>query len=560
MFRLAQIHRFAAVATIAAVLALAASSCLRQGEELRRLTAIEPLLEHNPDSARVLLDGIDPSGFRGESLALYALLKTQADYKCYVDIPSDSLIRKATAYYGTRRKDIRHKVLSHYYHGCVLFNDDRLPEAAVSLTNAENQVEELSDPLLSGLLFSQIADVFYYSFDFVKAILYFQKARDCYIKADDKEEYVVYAGFDIGKCYLEECRYEKAYEIFNEVAVSAKKLEDSLLYSDCIVNMATSRLEMYDIDGAEDIIAAYFTDNNGKTTNLPMLLNRARVCIYRNRLQEAAETLDTAWKAVSTLNDSVRLWSVTSNLQEKLGNTDSAFACFRHMTLCQNRNLRPLLLQPVVSAQKDYYLTLSELRKNEVQRKKDRLLFLAILGSMAFLAVFIWFCIKKRKADDVINENISIICELTTADRQKSEKMKQMSDSVRTMFRRQYEFLDKMCVDYYEGQVSKKERDHIYVMIMKKVEEITSPESIAELDRLINDTYDSILEHILNSGIKLQEQELMLLRLMFVGYSTKAISVITGLSIQNIYQKKTRIMKKIAQHDSELANEISKSL
>ena len=54
----------------------------------------------------------------GERRALYALLRTQAGYKCFVPITSDSLIRYATDYYDGNRKSYR-AAMAHYSLGCV---------------------------------------------------------------------------------------------------------------------------------------------------------------------------------------------------------------------------------------------------------------------------------------------------------------------------------------------------------------------------------------------------------------------------------------------------------
>ena len=50
--------------------------------------------------------------------ALYALLRTQADYKCRVRLTSDSLPLIATNYYGTKRKSQRAALAQHYL-GCT---------------------------------------------------------------------------------------------------------------------------------------------------------------------------------------------------------------------------------------------------------------------------------------------------------------------------------------------------------------------------------------------------------------------------------------------------------
>lgn len=94
---------------------------------MRELESMESVLDDSPDSVRSRLDRIDASSLHGESRALYAMLRTQADYKCYVDIPGDSLIREATSYYGIRRRNWR-AAMSWYSLGCV--NDENNVESA----------------------------------------------------------------------------------------------------------------------------------------------------------------------------------------------------------------------------------------------------------------------------------------------------------------------------------------------------------------------------------------------------------------------------------------------
>ena|GEM_PF-5241778 len=99
------------------------------------LQRAEALMETDPHAARALLDSIAspnpplkgrvsestglPSFRRGKGeAALYALLRTQADYKCRVRLTSDSLPLIATNYYGTKRKTQRAALAQHYL-GCA---------------------------------------------------------------------------------------------------------------------------------------------------------------------------------------------------------------------------------------------------------------------------------------------------------------------------------------------------------------------------------------------------------------------------------------------------------
>lgn len=82
---------------VVALFALA--GCMRS-----KLLQVEKLIETDVEAADSLIYSIDePAGKRNG--ALYAMLKTQIDYKQYRDIPNDSLIRIATDYYGTKYKD-----------------------------------------------------------------------------------------------------------------------------------------------------------------------------------------------------------------------------------------------------------------------------------------------------------------------------------------------------------------------------------------------------------------------------------------------------------------------
>ena len=66
--------------------------------EMNRLKSIEKILDNNPAEACARLDSIDYEDLKGKSLALYSILRTQADYYCSRPVLSDSLARVSTDY------------------------------------------------------------------------------------------------------------------------------------------------------------------------------------------------------------------------------------------------------------------------------------------------------------------------------------------------------------------------------------------------------------------------------------------------------------------------------
>ena len=85
---------------------------------MRQLERLEAKLDTAPEVVRLALDSIPLGELNGEARALYAILRTQADYKCYVPLATDTLIRYATDYYNRNRKNYR-AAMAWYSLGCV---------------------------------------------------------------------------------------------------------------------------------------------------------------------------------------------------------------------------------------------------------------------------------------------------------------------------------------------------------------------------------------------------------------------------------------------------------
>ena len=86
-----------------------------------QLMAADSLLRVNdPDSALQVLSAMDGAGLRSAGdRAYHALLLTQAQYRCYVDITSDSTINVALDYYKRHDGEQEKLTRSYIYKGAV---------------------------------------------------------------------------------------------------------------------------------------------------------------------------------------------------------------------------------------------------------------------------------------------------------------------------------------------------------------------------------------------------------------------------------------------------------
>ena len=89
-------------------------------DDLRLVAADSLLLANNPDSALQVLESINASSLDGAAnRAYHALLLTQAQYRCYVDINSDSIINVALNYYKHHNGEQERLARAYIYKGAV---------------------------------------------------------------------------------------------------------------------------------------------------------------------------------------------------------------------------------------------------------------------------------------------------------------------------------------------------------------------------------------------------------------------------------------------------------
>lgn len=155
-------------------------------EVSQKLQLAEQLVWENPDSVIKILERIpSPEMLGGKERADYALLLTQAEFRCAIPPTSDSLISIAVEYYKNR-KYIDRKVASLLYKGEILTELGKDKEAMVTLKEAESYIPQIQDARIE----SRIYNAFGYSnrkhCNYQIAMEYYKKA----LNIDTREQYI----------------------------------------------------------------------------------------------------------------------------------------------------------------------------------------------------------------------------------------------------------------------------------------------------------------------------------------------------------------------------------
>lgn len=537
------------------------------------LDKAESMLGTNDSVALATLDSIDATAIRSRKQnARYALLYSEALYKNYIPAMSDSLIMIAVRYYsvGNHTKQL---FRAFYQLGCIYNEQGQLNDAAVALTQAELLVDRIDDDYRSGLLYTQLGNVFFSSFDFYRAEQYYRLAHDKYESAG-MDRHKTHALYDVAGCLLQQKQYVSAHSIFVEVQNWASTNEDTDLERICLLGRLICSIQLHDNDMATAEMDEYVSLCRQPIESPHIISVIVSYYLSTGRYSDAVHKIEEGWSHASTNNDSINLWYEESLLYELQGMPDSALVKFKHSIRLQNENLYSILNQPVLGAQKDYYRNLAENEMLKVSHNRTVVLFLIIFVLLAFTLLYIMHRAHKVKNEKERQDYLLTIKELRLKEDTNSDIINQLNKKVNTLFGKQYAELDRvfdtmMKIEAEEETKSanhKKDTDNasshtetadkLYSHIKSKLEELGQKKNQSKIDTIIDTTLNNLMERIKDSRFKMADEEINILRFSLIGFSVKTINKITGLTPKYIYQKRDRAIEKIGRISSETQKEL----
>ena len=582
----------------------AAGKAHGQAHGRRAVTALldsaETMMNQAPEQAYRLLGSIDSRSLRSRALnARYALLFTEAQYKSYINETNDSLIMIAVTYYSTQ-KNISYKFDSFYCLGCIYNNAKRYNDAILALTQAEQIEDRIDDYYKRGLLAMQLANVYFDTYDFMRAQKYYRQAMDSYDEAE-KTRHKYYALFNIGRCQIQLHEFEKGIVTFSQTLDWAKENNDSYLYSLSLQNRMMCCLRAPDSDNMKYIDEAFITEQQSKNDAYAFRL-LARYSLLKKEYKQSMSYLDSAWRYSKSISDTIDIYFIKSQIFKNTGVSDSALYYYQLSITDQNESLRTLLRQPVLGTQMNYFKTISEIESLKASHEKAQKLLIALLLLVVIMALTAINVILKRKTDkrnrdyllvidelsakESLNEseisNLNKILDQKTIQEQKDnntikylnslvkdlssknniqfDRIEQQNDRVKDLFRKQFAPTDFILTRYYDHLSDSKRADRLYKIVKEQMNDFVSRKNIIKLDSLLNEMYNDIISRISATSIPLSEKEQLILKFSLAGLSVKSIGTLLDCSIHGIYKTRERMMVKIGKASDSLSKELDKIL
>ena len=192
------------------------SSCNMQqrgsGALPKELVQAENIMYENPDSALQILQAM-PIPSEKEEHATWALLLTQAKYKCFVD-QSDSLVNIAHDYF-MKKNNVKRKALTLYLKGALFYEMNKLDKALSYYLKAEKICVLSDDNRLAYLISSHISRMYaergLYDYSFIHA----EKSKEYAILAKDSL-YLMDSYMALARTQTVQKRYQTAIDYYDK--------------------------------------------------------------------------------------------------------------------------------------------------------------------------------------------------------------------------------------------------------------------------------------------------------------------------------------------------------
>ena len=581
------------IAALLAVLLLSAAACSDRNAQARlAMAAADSLMTADPQAALDTLKTIDSSDAASlprADRAFYTLLRTEAEYKCYMPVAGNTTISEAVDYY--RRKGPEDRLARALtMQGAVLSESGDPDGAMLAYKEAEPLLEHSGDLEQLGLLHTRIGDLYQKSIVNDKnAILRFRQALQCFEKAGLPER-IMSSHLSLARMLLVDSA-DKAVPHLEKGLSMAEALHDTLnmlsaysLYAfkeqspDKLAQIARRSEQLY-----EEISVPSLIEED--------IINSINYCCAE--LFMDAEKQDSSLLFLNSIRmrdevDSLSYYTIMARLYEKENNTKKATECLRATNDIILRILKEGYDSQLIEVEKKYD---NDILSEKLKVSRNRIMALTALLLLVVAVSVIIYLVSKNKARkrelilrNAVNDLQSLRAELLSKQDETTRLHSRLHDTEASMEHLKKQIETEAKKHNQEAEELKNLRESFVSQVTSNQELLTlngkmlgmtktladicyiyegSPNMPGKVEEAVKsilsdeDTLNNILGKMLEltypgfmTGLSkeypsLNDSDRKLIVLTCCGFSSNTASVILGISVQNLNARKYRIARKM---------------
>ncbi|MDE5871537.1 MAG: tetratricopeptide repeat protein [Muribaculaceae bacterium] len=518
-----------------------------------RLAEADSKMEEHPDSAMMLLEGIEltPETSAADR-AYYGLLLTHARYKNFIDETDDSLISVSADYFLTRGdKERASRAL--FLKGMIQMNANRLGEAAVSFRHGLDIAHESKNYMWEGQCARGLCMLYGELYDGSAQVSYAGQSYDAYLKTNE-EDWIKYSKFVVSKAYVNNFKYEESLPVLDELRHDYSITQDTLMLSNVL---ELKGLALFGLGEYKEAIKCYteacdlnesvLTDND--IANLEIALHE----ISTDSLINVDERYEYILRERDEPDDAFVV------LASK-GQYKDAYESLERYKNEQDSVLRNIFTNNVAESIRHYEAMRNALKEENI--RNERMTYVIVILLCLIICVFsIWRFREHKHEKEAIRLKAEADMESLRSDLlSQLERVKATeADGKSTAFgnnenferfiRQRYAEANSFCDDYYQGRFSKNEGNGMDEKIKNIVRDFTEKSSLDKIAEYVDEKSGGLYSSFKKDFFDITEEHHRLFLYLLLGFTSRTISVIIGQNISNVYNKKSRLKATIVKSD-----------
>lgn len=542
---------------------------------IRRLDTAESVLETHPDSALAVMRSIDTMSLESKAIrARYCLLNAMALDKNYIDTTNVNVVLPAVDYY-CKHGTADEKLKSYYYLGRIQENAGDLNEAAISFSIGESIIHGVSDTKTEGLLYMAFADIYNKTRNKDKEEEYVKKGISAFEAIGDTKHSNLSAG-RLAILYYGRQEWALADSLFRSGIEQAKM--DTVAMSVFLSNYARFKVVQPNQDPAG---AIELLKDLSITYRRPLSLTDYGVWAYAAALIGDEQTCSRIEKQLLKLDDAHKkpIYYWLYRIEQQRGNNDKALEYNIESNIYNSGLINNLLTDSIGQTLQNYYLAEKNNLKRETHILKLQLMLVALGLCFIFSIVLVYLKYKKDKREKEVDRLLKIGEESNKILMQANEELQGQVSSLSqdagklentlqelrktyvATYKDKFSAIGELCNAYMDSSKRTDKNEFIARRVEKLIAYISDDDKLhMRFENQINKDLNNIIKHLKADLGDIDKKDSRFICYCIVGFEPEMIGSILGLSISNVYTKKSRLKERIRGLDSPYKEEYLRML
>ncbi len=524
--------------------------CRNQAEN--QIHSVWSFIREKPDSALAILEDYHVSDFRARrGRAEYALLKSIALDKNYIDLTTDSLIRPALDYYEGKRNADK-KMLCWYYLGCVQANAGDYNDAIVSISRAEDYSAHTEDLYQVGLIHMAKENIFSLTHNHTEALQEATKGVELFERINEKNQ-VLKAKRKMALDYLSLEDNHSADSLF--LLLSSEALPDSAFSAKCILECARSKALQGDYAKAL-LLFEQGQERKQVSMSIPQAGMYALAQFYAGQPSIGKEIKNQLAGVPSAR--STYLWVC---YHESLVENNAAGALHYHQELMSLEDSIAVatMEQSIIKSQREYQHQSREVFRLKAERRRLLLFVLFITGLLISMGMVWGYRLLRKRHQTEKEELTNAINEARRLTQEADEKNSVLYSELHSArkqyvaaYKKRFAKIAHLSETYYRTSGFKDAREQVYREVRDLSSFITQDtRTFRQLEKSVNSGLSNAMKIYRLEYPGLEERDYRFVCYLMAGFPASTISLLTGLSSGNVYVRKNRLLDHIRNSGTE---------